>query len=193
MGEELLHGLKLRGEPGVEVAQDLLPGELPFLDAVQIGLHLGGEVLPHRLREVPAQEVRDNEAQKRGFKAPVFPAHVTPLLDHRNDLGVGGGSTNPLLLQLLHEPRLRVALGRLRFLFLHKELRLGQTLPKREIRKHHALIGKLFQLEDPPDPRELHPGSGGHEPRSPRRIVTLRRRHTPSAIWVARNLRQMRS
>src|SRR5690606_25641389 len=85
-------------------------------DGAEGGLELAGEADVGEV-EVPVDELLDDElAQVRGDEAAVLVEDVVAGLDLADDLGVGRGAADALLLELLDEGRLGEEGGRLRAL-----------------------------------------------------------------------------
>ena len=106
----------------VEFGERLASRELALLDLVQRLLHprrVGGleEVV-----EVRDQQLDDRAAERGRDEAAVLLVDVPPLLDLAQDLGVGGGTADAVLLQELDERGLVEPRRRLRLLLLGRDL-----------------------------------------------------------------------
>ena len=85
-------------EAGVEVGQDLLPGDLPLLHLVQLLLHMGRKGDVDDILEPVHHQAGDHLAQGRGPEALFLLQHIIPVLDGGNNAGVGGGAADALFL-----------------------------------------------------------------------------------------------
>ena len=92
-----------------------------FGDLVELLLHPGREAQVNDLREVVDQQAIHHLADVCRGEPLVLAPDVAPLLDGRQDRGIGGGPPDPVLLQGLDERGLCVAGRRLGEMLLREE------------------------------------------------------------------------
>ena len=98
------------------------PVGLAALDAVQLTLHLVGELQIDDIAEMLLHQSRHHLAQRRGAEIFAFFDHVVARSDRRDRRRVGRRPADPLLLHGADQRRLGIAGGRLRELLLRRHL-----------------------------------------------------------------------
>ena len=122
-------------ELAVEVPQRLPPVDLALLDLVELFLHARGVLGLEEVLEALLHQVDHQPAERGGDEAAFLLAHVLALLDLAQDVGVGGGPADAVLLHELHERGLVEARRRLGLVALR--LRLAQ--------RERVALGNLWQ------------------------------------------------
>ncbi len=147
---------------------DFTPG-----DAVQILLHARRELDIHVAIEMAAQQVGHGNADIRRQQGPALLDHIFPGLNGADHRGVGGGTANAFLLQLLDEGRLGKTRRRLRFVPQGLDiLDLGRGIPAGtaealtglQIRQDGVLVRRSVHQKKA---GEIHHGTVGAEQQIP--------------------------
>ena len=73
--------------------------------------HRGSKAIIHQISEAFTQSVSNNIANFFGKDAFIFNAHVATILNGRNNRGIGRGSANTSLFQLLDQRGFRESSG----------------------------------------------------------------------------------
>ncbi len=139
VGHRLAGGLEVLRELLVEATQGLLPREAPLLDPVELLLELGGVALVDDVVEVALEHPVDELAQGGGGEALLDAVHVVPVGQGGEDLGIGRGAADAVLLQGLDQGGLAVAGRRLGELLLAVELDELELLALPDLRHGGAL------------------------------------------------------
>src|SRR5579884_184585 len=129
-----LSPVELFAERLVETADRIDPLLLPLFDSVQLALHLGGEFDIHHIRKVLDQKLVDHLPQFGRIEAAFPFLDVLPILNRRDDGGVGARPADPLLLQIVDEESLVIPGRGLGEVLLRVERLQGKTVPHRELR-----------------------------------------------------------
>ena len=129
VGDPQVLGLVDRGlEAGPEVLQQLLPGQPPVRDRVELAFEVGGEAVFNVAGEEAAEEGGDHAAAILGVEAPLLQPDVVAVLQDLQDRGVGRGPADAQLLQLLDQAGLGEARRRLGEVLLGQDLAAGHRL-----------------------------------------------------------------
>ena len=137
-----LAGRRLVAE--VELAQPGLEVLTALGDLVELVLHRGGELVVHEVGEVVLEQVHDRERSKRRHQGLALLPHVAAPVDRLHDRGVGRGSTDAQVLELLDERRLGVAVRGLGVVGLGRQRsRRARAAPSLEGRQDPLLVGQL--------------------------------------------------
>ena len=112
-----------------EFAQHLVPVDLAAGNIVELVLEMGGEAVFDVAGEIGLQERRDDTAAILGNEALAVDAHVIAALQHLDDAGVGRGTADAELLELLDQAGFRIA-----------RRRLGEMLLRHDLAPVHRLV-----------------------------------------------------
>ncbi len=132
-GDHLLQRLvAVLPEAVVELRDRLSPVELSLLDLVELLLHPGRVLGLEEVVEALLHQVDDEAPEKRGEEAAVLLPNVLAILDLPDDLGVGRGAADAVLLEELHERGLVEPRRGLRLVVLDRRLRRagGRSPPR---------------------------------------------------------------
>src|ERR1700683_5424975 len=105
--------IQIHRKPVPELAYRGAPGELAFLDFVQLVFHARGETNVKDVLERFHQKISDLFAQQRGREAALILIHIFALDNRRDDRGVGRRPADALFFQIFYQRRFRVARRRL--------------------------------------------------------------------------------
>lgn len=115
-----------RGELRVEIRHHVGPGNLAFLDLVELLLHSGRETDVEKLRKPLDEEVIHAEAEFGRNELALFAVHVVAILNRAQDRRVGRRAADAVFLELLDQRGFAVSRRRL------GELLLGLEIPDRQ-------------------------------------------------------------
>src|SRR5690606_34515484 len=125
---QALYVVDRAGELGPEVAQNVLPGKLAVRNLVQLFLKVGREVILHITSEEILQERSNDATLGLRHETALFDGYIIAVFERLQDCGVGGGSADAKLLQLLDERCLRVTRRRLRRMLRYIDRPTGERL-----------------------------------------------------------------
>src|SRR5690606_2635145 len=94
---------QLASEFLVEIIEQLFPVELTGGDLIERLLHVRGKAVIEQIAEALDQTASDDIAHFFRVKALVLDAHITALLNRRDDGGIRGRTPDAALLQLFHQ------------------------------------------------------------------------------------------
>ena len=112
-------------------------------DRVELVLHGRREAVLHVAMEVMGQEAVDDLADVGRHEAPLVHLHVLPVLQGRDDGGVGGGTADPMLLQRLHQRGFAVARRRLREMLIRVQRDQVDDIALLQRRQHVIVFVRL--------------------------------------------------
>src|SRR5262249_21892894 len=109
-------------ETAVEVLHCLVPTLPPRLDPIEVVLHPGRVLVIEDIPETLDQELDDDFTRLARYELAFLLDGVLAVLDRADDLRVGAGPADPLLLEGLDKARLVVPRRWLREMLLRQEL-----------------------------------------------------------------------
>ena len=177
-----------------EVAQHVLPEPAAAGHVVEPVLELGGEAVLDPVAELLDQEGVDQPALVLGHEALLLQPDVGPVLQDRDDAGVGAGPADAQLLQPLDQARLAVARRRLGEVLERRHLPLrkrvadlasgGRMAPSSSSSPRGVVAPLLVELEEAVEGHGLAGGAQAHAP-SAEPMSTVTRSSRAAAIWLA--------
>ena len=143
----LLRLVELRLKVLIKPGQHPFPVHAALLHLVQLFLHLGSEGGVHDVLELILHQAGDHLSQRCGTEGPALLHHILPIEDGGDGGGVGGGASDPLLLQGPDQGGLGVPGGGLGEVLLLPGLLQLQGLPLPQIGQRG--LGSLLLVVPP--------------------------------------------
>ena len=131
------------GEIAPEPGQNVLVVPLPGGDVVKLLLQIGGEVVFDVAAKIVRQERRHQPALVLGDQAVLVLAHIFPVLDGRDDGGIGRRPTDPQFLHPLDQRRFGIARRCLREMLFRRDLALVGGLAFHDLRQAGAVLALI--------------------------------------------------